>query len=741
MEKQNLSPRFAEVIVDLTVEELDRPFTYRIPAELGSSVAPGVRVKVPFGRREIFGYVIRRKDTADIPEEKLRDILAVTVGGETAEGRLVALAAWMSKTYGGVMALSLRTVFPMRRKIAGKTVRFVYLTDPEKALIYKKKLTSRQVSRANVLDALLLEDGQTAERLFSEQGASLAVLRGMEKDGIVRITENEQLRRVTEGVEQIRKDVLTPEQADAVRRIRREWGANPANRPVLLTGVTGSGKTLVYMELIADVLAQGREAICLIPEIALTDQTVRRFVARFGDKVSFLHSRLSEGERYDQMRAARSGKVRVMVGPRSALFTPFPHLGLIVIDEEHEDSYRSEMTPRYDAREVAAERARMEGAHLLLGSATPSIESAYAVSEGEYLGVHLQNRYGGAHLPETVIVDMREELMAGNRSIFSAALRNRLETVLANGEQAMLFLNRRGYAGFVSCRACGHVVKCPHCDVSLTRHSDGTLRCHYCGHQIPEYRKCPSCGSPYIGGISIGTQQVEELAAKAFPGARILRMDLDTTKGKEGHGKVLGAFWRGEADILIGTQMIVKGHDFPNVTLVGALMADLSLAAADFRSGERTFALLAQAVGRAGRGEKPGTAIIQTYQPDHYAILHAAAQAYAPFFAEEIAFRKLMDYPPCGRLLAILGSAEDEDLLSEAMGFLRKYVARIDPGNKLRALGPAPQSVGKIKDRYRQVLYLRHRDAAALIRARELLERYIEINRGFDKVRVEFERQ
>ena len=781
--------QYASVIVDISADALDRPFTYRIPPNLSGRVLPGVRVEIPFNKKTIFGYVTELKAVCDFPPERVRDILAVAAGAETAESRLVALAAWMSRTYGGRMLESLRTVFPVRRRIAAVTVRYVYLTDRGRIPAYISKLSSRQMSRRRVLESLLLEDGQMADRLMEEQEAGPSILKGLEKDGMIVITQSEQLRRLTESVEEARKDELTPEQAAAVRKIRGEWTArvpvtaetaapdearppeafaeteasrvhdrppsakaaaipnearlpetvSQTDRPVLLTGITGSGKTLVYMELIADELAAGRQAIVLIPEIALTDQTVRRFVARFGDKVSFLHSRLSDGERYDQMRAAKSGEISVMVGPRSALFAPFANLGIIVIDEEHEGSYRSERTPRYDARETAAERARLEGAHLLLGSATPSVESAFAAAKGEYLGVELTKRFGDARLPETLIVDMRREMMEGNHSIFSEALRARLESVLANGEQAMLFLNRRGYEGCVCCRSCGHVVKCPHCDVSLTLHNDGRLRCHYCGYEAPNIRACPSCGSALIGGLSIGTQKVEAMAAKAFPGARILRMDLDTTKGKEGHKKILAAFAEGQADILLGTQMIVKGHDFPNVTLVGALMADLSLQAPDFRSGERTYALLAQAIGRAGRGEKPGTAIIQTYQPDHYAIRCAAAQDYGPFFREEIAFRELMGYPPCGRLLAILGSAEDESLLSTAMDYLRKYIGRIDPANALRALGPAPQSVGKVKDRYRQVIYLRHERSEALIRARKLLERYLEINRGFEKVRVEFD--
>ncbi len=728
---------YADIIVDISVQSLDKPFSYRIPEVFRDTVRVGSLVSIPFGKRMVRGYVIRLKDSCDYDPDKIRDIAAVLTDEETAEAKLIALAGWMCRTYGGVMAQSLRTVLPLGKKVNPVTIRRACLADRNMAIYYKGRLGKRQQGRARVIDALLAEDNRLVADLMKEQNVTLQIINGLAADGIICIMVSEDYRRVIEEAETMPPDVLTQEQNMAVQKIRHEWSTQ--KRPVLIKGVTGSGKTLVYMELIADTLAEGKQVIMLIPEIALTRQTVMRFVRRFGEKVSFLHSRLSEGERYDQMKAARRGDVQIMVGPRSALFTPFANLGLIIIDEEHEETYRSEMTPRYHARETAEKRAEIEGARLLLGTATPSLTAAYRVYEGRYAGVSLTQRYGRAVLPKTVIVDMRQEAMKGNRSMFSEELLGRLDRCLGAGEQAMIFLNRRGYAGFVTCRSCGYVARCPHCDVSLTRHLNGMLICHYCGYEIPEYAECPECGSGHIGGISIGTQQVEEALQKEFAGIRTLRMDFDTTRGKEGHGKILREFGSGAADVLIGTQMIVKGHDFPNVTLVGVLMADLSLNESDYRSQERTFQLITQAVGRAGRGEKAGTAVIQTYQPENTTLKYAAAQSYGPFYREEIAYRKIMRYPPVGCLLAVLGSSAGEDLLTMGMGYIRKYIDLIDKKGVLTAIGPAPQTVGKVRDRYRQVIYLRHVNMENLIRARCMIEEYVRINSGFEDIRIEYD--
>ena len=494
----------------------------------------------------------------------------------------------------------------------------------------------------------------------------------------------------------------------------------------------------MYMEMISHVLARGKQAIVLIPEIALTYQTVMRFYGRFGDRVSILNSRLSPGERSDQTERAERGEVGVMIGPRSALFTPFSDLGLIVIDEEHETAYKSEQAPRYHARETAVQRAKMEGASVVLGSATPSLEAFYRCRRGEYTLLTLKKRVAKRELPDVYTVDMREELKNGNRSILSDRLRTLVEERLEEGQQAMLFLNRRGYAGFVSCRSCGYVVKCPHCDVSLSSHRDGRLVCHYCGHEERAISVCPSCGSSYVGGFKAGTQAVEELVKREFPRARALRMDMDTTRNKDGHEEILSAFKNGEADILIGTQMIVKGHDFPDVTLVGVLAADMSLYGEDYRSAERTFQLLTQAAGRAGRGEGKGEVVIQTYSPEHYSIQMAQRQDYEGFYEEEMRYRELMGYPPASELLAVLLAGEDERLLETAAKYLKEFAVRAGK-SEIQAIGPASPYVGKVKDMYRRVIYLKCGDYHILTALKNRMEQYIEMNSGFQTLWIQFD--
>ena len=464
------------------------------------------------------------------------------------------------------------------------------------------------------------------------------------------MTEERQYRNpVMRAGERDQQPVLNDQQRRIVDTVTGDYRQG-IRKTYLIHGVTGSGKTEVYMGIIEKVIAEHKQVIVLIPEIALTFQTVSRFYRRFGERVSVMHSRLSQGEKFDQFERAKAGEIDIMIGPRSALFTPFEHLGLIVIDEEHETSYQSEMPPKYHAREVAVHRASMVGASVILGSATPSLESYYRAQKGRYTLFTLTKRAGGASLPKVWVTDLREELERKNRSIFGGKLMELMQDRLAKKEQIILFLNRRGYAGSVSCRKCGEVIKCPHCSVSMTAHMRyGRLEhlvCHYCGYQATMPALCPKCRSRYIGTFGIGTQKVEQLVRERFPQARVLRMDADTTTGKEGHEKILRDFAAGSADILIGTQMIVKGHDFPNVTLVGILAADLSLNVGDFRAAERTYQLLAQAAGRAGRGEKPGDVVLQTYQPEHYSIVSAAKQDYLGFYEQELIQRQILHYPP-----------------------------------------------------------------------------------------------
>jgi primosomal protein N' (replication factor Y) len=736
-----MSRVFADVIIDISLAELDRTFSYEVPEALKEEVRVGSSVIVPFGKssRLIRGFVTGLGSSSSFDGGEVKEIREVVTDGETAMSELVQLADWMHRHYGSTMNRALHTVFPTRKKIAGRLEETVTLTAGKEESRRKMEefLGRNCTAKARILACLLDEDPISRSDLVRKARVTAAAVHSLEESGDLRIESSAVYRSVISDAKKLQPDVLTQEQEKAVREIEEEWSGQ--NRPSLLFGVTGSGKTLVYMELIDRAIREGKQAIVLIPEIALTYQTVLRFVHRFGKCVSFLNSRLSEGERYDQFKAAKCGDVKIMVGPRSALFTPFPDLGLIVIDEEHENTYRSENVPRYHARETAVRRAEMCGAHVVMGSATPSLTAYYRCMQRSYRLVTLKERYGDSILPKAEAVDMKEELKAGNRSILSRRLYEAILDRLKKKQQIMLFLNRRGYAGFVTCRSCGHVVKCPHCDVSLTQHRDGTLVCHYCGYTAPMVRECPECHSKLIGGIRIGTEQVETEMKKEFPEARILRMDTDTTKGKEGHRKILKEFADGEADILIGTQMIVKGHDFPNVTLVGVLMADLSLNESDYGSAEHTFQLVTQAIGRCGRGKEKGLAVVQTYQPDHYAIEKAVQQDYEGFYREEIAFRDIMDYPPSGAMAAILGSSQDEARLSEGMAYLMKYIGRFDTKNVLSAIGPAPMAVGKIKDRYRQIICIRNRDEEILVRAKDRIEKYISVNRGFDGLSIQFD--
>ena len=538
-----------------------------------------------------------------------------------------------------------------------------------------------------------------------------------------------------EETEEAYEPALSEEQTRALETIEREWEGE--DRPVLLQGVTGSGKTLIYMELAERVLSQRRQVIILIPEIALSWQTVRRFRRRFGGQVSIMNSRMSQGERYEEFERMRRGEASIVIGPRSALFAPFASTGLIVIDEEQEPSFRSETMPRYDSREVALFRGKEEAAHVVFGSATPSTDSYYRARAGRYALVQLAGRYGAAELPDVQIVDMREEQKNGNFTLISRPLEEAVRKCLADGEQTMLFLNRRGYSSVHTCQSCGFVLRCRHCNVSLTLHTNGKLVCHYCGYQTALPAQCPSCGSPHIQGFRYGTEKVERDVRTLFPQARILRMDADTTRHKNDYTQILESFAQHEADILIGTQMIVKGHDFPDVTMVGVLAADLSLFANDYRSQERTYQLLVQAVGRSGRGQKRGGAIIQTLHPEHDVIRQAVRQDYEGFYEEEITGRELAGYPPAEQLMAVHGMSEDGGQLEKAMQALRIFLLREKKEEDL--IGPAPESVGKKKDVWLEVLYIRGMSAEELVRLRMLMEKYIAINSGFQKIRFTYE--
>lgn len=739
---------YADIIVDITHEKLDKIFQYRIPKEMEGRLQTGMEVLIPFGRanRETKGYVIGFSEKCNYDPEKIKEITQISQNHIAIEAKLVALAAWMKEHYGGTMIQALKTVLPIKQQEKQKEQRSIRLLldrrEAKERLSYF--LSKNQTARARVVAALLDHPILPYEYVTRQLKVTAAVLRAMEEQRILQIEAEVVYRNpVTAKRTKQQSFCYTEAQQAAIHTFCEEYRRGKRGT-YLVYGVTGSGKTEVYMEMIEHVIAEGKQAIVLIPEIALTYQTVMRFYQRFGDRVSIINSRLSKGERYDQMLRAKRGEINVMIGPRSALFTPFERLGLIIIDEEHEGTYKSEQTPRYHARETAIARAAMEGASVVVGSATPSMEAFYKAVTGEFRLLRLPERAKQRAMAHVTVADMRKELEKGNRSIFSDALRSLMEDRLKKKEQIMLFLNRRGYAGFISCRSCGHVVKCPHCDVSLSSHRNGKLVCHYCGYEQPMVTSCPECGSSHVGGFRAGTQQIEELLLREFPQAKVLRMDMDTTKQKDGHEKILAAFSSGEADILVGTQMIVKGHDFGNVTLVGVLAADLSLYADDYRAGERTFQLLTQAAGRAGRGEKAGEVVIQTYSPEHYSIVAAAKQDYEQFFQEEMTYRALMGYPPASQLMAVLVSCKEEELLETACHYLKAYAETCckkceRAGTSVQLIGPASPYVGKVRDTYRRVIYLKSEQEAVLVFLKDQLEQYIEINSGFQNLWIQFD--
>lgn len=729
---------YAGVIVDISLEKLDRVFDYRIPAHLEERIHPGTPVWVPFGmgNRQVKGFVVSILDTCSYEENKIKEITGICEGAVPVEGQLIELAEWMRTRYGCTMNQALKTVIPVKNRVKEQTVIYVSLSASKEVISYYTETNKRCKARIRVLDILSDQGTMEREKLLKEASTAVSTLKELEAEGLI-CQEPKTLYRLPKIPEERRKDIsLNDAQKAALETFQKDLKEG-RSKTYLLHGVTGSGKTEVYMGMLETVLAAGKQAIVLIPEIALTYQTVMRFYSRFGPKVSVIHSKMSAGERFDQMERAKKGEISVMIGPRSAVFTPFSNLGIIVIDEEHEGSYQSETVPKYHAKEVAGKRCRMSGASLVLGSATPSVTSYNQASRGNYELLKLPERVGASKPAHVEVVDLREELKAGNRSVLSRSLKQKMREALGKKEQIMLFLNRRGHTGFISCRSCGKVLKCPHCDVSLTLHKDQRLRCHYCGYERPSVKLCPSCGSPYIGGFRAGTQAMEEIVKKEFPEARILRMDMDTTRKKGSYETILESFSKKEADILIGTQMIVKGHDFPAVTVVGVLLADLSLHASDYMAAERTFQLLTQAVGRAGRGRLPGNAVIQTYQPEHYAVQEAARQNYEGFYQLEIAYRELLSYPPMSGMMAMLLQSMEEEVLEKEADRIKEAILKMDIP-LLRLTGPAPAAISKISDLYRRVIYLKHEDPNILYRVRDMVENAVKLKKINEKIRVDF---
>ncbi len=735
-----MSEIYADIIVDISHENLDHTFQYRIPEELKERAAVGSCVMIPFGKgnRQIRGFILEITDKPKYDPSKTKSIISVLSDDTLVEQKLIMLAYWMRSRYGSTMNRSLATVLPMKKNVKNIQKRDVVLLlstqEAEEALEeFRKK---GNVARVRLLTELIKEGSIDYRLVTGKLNISPATLRALCEKKITDIVSHRVYRNTVNPAGKVKAVKLTDEQQYIADDLISEYDRG-IRGTYLIHGVTGSGKTEVYMEMIDHVVSSGRQVIVLIPEISLTYQTVMRFYSRFGDRVSTLHSRLSDGEKYDQFEKAKKHETDIMIGPRSALFTPFDDLGLIVIDEEHEHTYKSEQMPRYHAREVAMYLAQLHGASVVLGSATPSVESYTAAKEGKYKLYKLKNRAKLASLPSVEAVDLRQELRAGNKSIFSERLKCAIDDRITKGEQVMLFLNRRGMSGFVSCRSCGEAVKCPHCDVALSRHRNGKLMCHYCGYEQSDVRACGKCGSSLIGamGRGTGTEAVEDAVKKMFPYASVLRMDADTTKQKGDYEAILSKFANREADILIGTQMIVKGHDFPYVTLVGILAADMSLYANDYRAGERTFQLLVQAAGRAGRDMRAGEVLIQTYKPEHYAITASLTQDYEAFYEEEMGYRKLLHYPPAGHMLAILTESADEE---EGVRYAKALAANACNGIMGSVIGPAAASVRKIKDVYRMMIYVKSDDIGVLTDVKDRAEAFCEANPK-KNVRVSFD--
>lgn len=720
---------FADIIVDISHEKLDRPFQYIIPESLEDKILIGSAVKIPFGKgnRIIPGYVIGITEIPSWEVDKMKEILSVEEKKITLESEFIQIAWFIRETCGATMNQALKTVIPVKSKTKEIEKAEISLAQdyqtPEKwqELLehYQKK---HAAVRIRLVEALMKQTVLNQEYVKNVLKISSSVLKEMEKGNIITLKRTRTYRNPLTFLDDYRTDTdkdadvsLNEGQKQIVESI-----CSDSSMVHLIHGITGSGKTRIYMELIRRTLLEGKQAIIMIPEISLTYQTVKRFFDVFGERVSIIHSRLSPGERYDQLERARHGDIDIMIGPRSAVFTPFSNIGVIIIDEEHESSYKSETIPKYHARETAIFRAGLHHARVILGSATPSVESYYKALHGEYRLHTLSFRASGA-VAQVSVADLRAELEAGNKSIFSRRLASLIEDRLAKKEQIMLFLNRRGYAGFVNCRKCGEVLQCPHCDISLTYHNGERLTCHYCGYTTRMPQLCPSCHSRYIAPFGTGTEKVEALVHKQFPSARVLRMDADTTAAKGSHERILSQFAAHQADILIGTQMIVKGHDFPLVTLVGIIAADLSLYAQDYRASERTFQLLTQAIGRAGRKSDHGEAVIQTYHPENYSIVAASRQDYKEFYNQEILYRTISGYPPVMQMMAILITSDQREDGRAAGEWLKTELEHMQEAD-CHVIGPVDAGIFKLKDRYRTVLYLKHSDIHALTGIKNRLE-------------------
>lgn len=752
-----------KVIVNHGTRAPDKLYDYLVGEEYEDRIEIGSRLKVPFGakNREVEAYVfgIKKKSNA----KNLKSV--IDVYDRAFDEKMLPLIEWMRdslvcpyidiiktivprgsinkpdewieilqysedevskilEAHGGQMEINellscydtditnkinalvkdgiLKRTYRDRYDVKSAAVRVAYsVIEGDDTAEIIKSLQNRAPVQARMLDILSTASYISLADLVKFSDGSYGAIRGLLKKGYIECRDVQVFRNPIKSAQRDTKKTLTPEQKSALERIEACFGEG--YREFLLHGVTGSGKTEVFLQAIELCIGSGKKAVMLVPEISLTPQMVSRFSARFGERIAVFHSGLSMGERYDEWCRIRDGRADVVIGARSAVFAPFDNIGMIIMDEEHEQSYKSEMQPRYSTHEVARFRAKQHNALFISASATPKVESYYDALCGKKELITINTRVNDSKLPDVSIVDMRGELAKGNRSILSDKLREEIEQNLKRKEQTILLLNRRGFSTFVSCRSCGYVAECPNCSISLTYHKfSDTLRCHYCGYTIKNYTKCPSCQSNYIRYFGGGTQKVQEEITKLFPEAKVMRMDNDTTSGKGGHERLLNEFERTGADILVGTQMVAKGLDFPNVTLVGVISADTSLFADDFRAAERTFDLLEQVTGRAGRAEKEGRAIIQTYSPENSAVVLASKHCYRDFYNEEIKVRRAMNYPPFCDIVSIGFSGPDEQSVAEcAKKFAKAVTDNKELNGKMRLIGPIRASIARIQNKYR----------------------------------------
>jgi len=751
----------ASILVDVSARQVDKTFDYRVPAHFEDVIEIGQRVSVPFGYRFIIGYVLEIKEESDV--DSLKDIVDVIDIIPSLTPELIALGKILSISNTsplvsiyhamlpralkgkytkklivddvGLLPLDLSLKFnrykeaklddtmkpylnEIKKQIAADNIEVVHEISQANKVRYIKKLILvdetipvRGKKQQDVLDYMIEHKEAYKKNLLAETSSSSPTIKSLIAKGILEEKRVEIYREIETLYGDVDKDIiLNQEQQDVYDQLKKSLHNNET---FLLHGITGSGKTEIYLNIIEDVIKEKKDAIMLVPEISLTPMMVSRFRGRFGDNVALLHSGLSIGERYDEWRKIRRKEVQVCVGARSAIFAPFENLGVIIIDEEHTESYKQETNPRYHAKDVALERSKRYSIPLILGSATPAVESYYNAQQGVYTLLEMKHRAKESSLPKVYIEDMRFEFKGGNRSIFSKRLESLIIDRLEKKEQIILLLNRRGHSTFVMCRSCGEVIMCPNCDISLTYHErDNSLQCHYCGHKEHNVTACPSCESKHIRYMGIGTERVEQYIKETFKEAHVVRMDRDTTTYKNAHEKLLYDFEQ-RGDILLGTQMIAKGLDFPNVTLVGVLAADMSLNLPDYKAIEKTFQLLTQVSGRAGRHDKEGEVVIQTYNPDHYAIAYAEHHDYMSFYETEMKIREVSGYTPFNKLVQIIVSDKDvRKLLKEGTKIVLKLRKNLE--SEMVILGPVLPKIARINNYYRAQIIIKYKQSTKL---------------------------